>query len=90
VRRDISITVAEEIPVTEIMHLISKTTPDVLYNLELFDVYHGEAIDLGKKSLALGLTFLRTSSTLTDEEVESAVGSILENLHKGYGALLRE
>ena len=90
VRRDISITVAEEIPVTEIMHLISKTTPDVLYNLELFDVYRGEAIDLGKKSLALGLTFQRTSSTLTDEEVESAVGSILENLNKEYGALLRE
>ncbi|MEE9160242.1 MAG: phenylalanine--tRNA ligase subunit beta [Gammaproteobacteria bacterium] len=90
VRRDISITVAEEIPVAEIMHLISKTTPDVLYNLELFDVYRGEAIDLGKKSLALGLTFLRTSSTLTDEEIESSVGSILENLHKVYGALLRE
>ena len=90
VRRDISITVAEEIPVAEIMHLISKTTPDVLYNLELFDVYRGEAIDLGKKSLALGLTFLRTSSTLTDEEIESSVGSILENLHKAYGALLRE
>jgi len=62
----------------------------VLYNLELLDVYRGEAIDLGKKSLALGLTFLRTSSTLTDEEIESLVGSILENLHKAYGALLRE
>jgi phenylalanyl-tRNA synthetase beta chain len=82
--------VAEEISIAEIMDLIGKTTPDVLYNLELFDVYHGEAIDLGKKSLALGLTFRRTSSTLTDDEVESAVGSILEGLRKEFGASLRE
>jgi len=90
VQRDISITVAEETPIAEIMDLIGKTTPDVLYNLELFDVYRGEAIDLGKKSLALGLTFQRTSSTLTDDEVESAVGSILEGLRNEFGALLRE
>ncbi len=90
VRRDLSITVAEEISIAEIMDLIRKTTPDVLYKLELFDVYRGEAIDLEKKSLALGLTFQRTSSTLADDEVESAVGSILENLRKEFGALLRE
>lgn len=90
IRRDLSITVAEEITIAEIMILISKTASDVLYNLELFDVYRGEAIDLGKKSLALGLTFQRTSSTLTDDEVESAVGRILENLRKEFGALLRE
>ncbi len=90
VRRDLSITVAEEISITEIMDLIRKTTPDVLYNLELFDVYRGEAIDLEKKSLAFGLTFQRISSTLADDEVESAVESILENLRKEFGALLRE
>ena len=90
VQRDISITVAEETSIAEIIDLIGKTTQDVLYNLELFDVYRGEAIDLGKKSLALGLTFQRTSSTLTDDEVESAVGSILEGLRKEFGALLRE
>ena len=90
IRRDLSITVAEEITIAEIMTLIGKTASDVLYNLELFDVYRGEAIDLGKKSLALGLTFQRTSSTLTDDEVESAVGRILENLRKEFGASLRE
>ena len=90
VQRDLSITVAEETSIAEIMDLIGKITPDVLYNLELFDVYRGEAIDLGKKSLALGLTFQRTSSTLTEDEVESAVGSILEGLRKEFGASLRE
>ena len=90
VRRDISLIVGEEVLISEIMHLISKTALDVLYNLELFDVYRGEAIDLGKKSLALGLTFQRTSSTLTDDEVGLAMATIMENLRKEFGALLRE
>ncbi len=90
VQRDISIVVAEETSVAEIVDLIGKTTPDVLYSLELFDVYRGEAIDLGKKSLALGLTFQRISSTLEDDEVESVMAGVLENLRKEFGALLRE
>ena len=90
IRRDLSVTVAEEVPIAEIMHLIGKTAPDVLSNLELFDVYRGETIDLEKKSLALGLTFQRNSSTLTDSEIESAVGKILKNLRKEFGAILRE
>lgn len=90
VQRDISITVAEEISIAEIMDWIRKTTPDVLHKLELFDVYRGEAIDLGKKSLALGLTFQHTSSTLTDSGVASAEELILGSLCKKFGALLRE
>ncbi len=90
VRRDISIIVKEELPVSEMMHFISKTAPDVLHNLELFDVYRGEPIDLKEKSLALGLTFRRTSSTLTDGEVELAMIAIADSLRKEFGALLRE
>jgi phenylalanyl-tRNA synthetase beta chain len=56
----------------------------------LFDVYQGEGIDLGKKSLALGLTFQRTSSTLTDEEVELGIGEILSRLQSELGGTLRE
>ena len=90
IQRDISITVAEEISIADIMDLIGKTSQDLLYNLELFDVYRGEVIDLEKKSLTFGLTFQRTSSTLTEDEVELAVGNILENLRNQFGASLRE
>ncbi|MFQ5661113.1 MAG: phenylalanine--tRNA ligase subunit beta [Gammaproteobacteria bacterium] len=90
VRRDIAILVDREIAVHEIMKHIKTSCPDLLDNLELFDVYMGEGIDLEKKSLALCLTFMRTSSTLTDGEVDNTVEEILNTLHSRFGATLRE
>ena len=63
---------------------------DLLTNLELFDVYQGEGIEKGKKSLALGLTFQATSSTLKDEEVETIMENVIDGLHNKFGAKLRE
>ena len=54
--------------------------------LELFAVYVGEGIDSGRKSLALGLTFQDLSRTLTDTDVEDAVGKVLQALGKKFGA----
>ncbi|MBI4005576.1 MAG: phenylalanine--tRNA ligase subunit beta [Gammaproteobacteria bacterium] len=90
VRRDLAIVVKENIPVADIMRCIRKLSPEVLINLELFDVYQGEGIDLGKKSLALGLTFQKSSSTLIDKEVEAIMGKILNRLRKEFDAILRE
>jgi phenylalanyl-tRNA synthetase beta chain len=90
IRRDMALVVADEIPVAEIMRCIGDIAPDELSNLELFDVYHGEGIEKGKKSLALGLTFQRSSSTLIDEEAEAIQSRILESLKNKFGAKLRE
>ena len=90
INRDIAIVVDEGVSLANIMHCIRKSAPDTLINLELFDVYRGEGIDLGKKSLALGLTFQGSSSTLTDEEVEETMGEILASLKEGLGGVLRE
>ncbi|HSR63964.1 MAG TPA: phenylalanine--tRNA ligase subunit beta [Gammaproteobacteria bacterium] len=90
VRRDLALVVPEEVPLSSITRCINSAAPEALYNLELFDVYQGEGIDLGKKSLALGLTFQRSSSTLTDEEVEAIVGDMLVRLKRACGVTLRE
>ncbi len=90
IKRDISIVVDETVAAAELMDTIRKASNEVLTNLELFDVYRGEGIDSGKKSLALGLTFQRSSSTLTDEEADVAISDILKSLHEKYGAILRE
>ncbi|MEE8321951.1 MAG: phenylalanine--tRNA ligase subunit beta [Gammaproteobacteria bacterium] len=90
IRRDMALVVADEIPVAEIMKCIGDIAPDELSNLELFDVYHGEGIEKGKKSLALGLTFQRSSSTLIDEEAEVILCRILESLKNKFGGKLRE
>ena len=90
VRRDLAIVVSKDVQSTDIMQCIRSSAPEILINLELFDVYQGEGIDLGKKSLALGLTFQKSSSTLIDKEVEAIVGEILIRLQREFDAKLRE
>ena len=90
VRRDLSIIVPEQVTVDDVLQQVEMAAGDYLHNLELFDLYRGEGIDLGKKSLALGLTFQRSSSTLIDEEVDSLMVLILKSLQEKFGAMLRE
>ena len=90
VRRDISILVDKAVSAEKVMSVIKSASPKLLSNLELFDVYHGEGIELLKKSLALGLTFQASSNTLTDEEVEGEVEAILAALNSELDGKLRE
>ncbi|NNE37065.1 MAG: phenylalanine--tRNA ligase subunit beta, partial [Gammaproteobacteria bacterium] len=90
IRRDISVIVDENLPAIEVIKAVIETGSKLLDNLELFDVYQGEGIDLGKKSLALGLTFRGSSSTLTDEEADIVTNDVISSLHDQFGAILRE
>ncbi len=89
IRRDITVIVDSKIPVNDVMLAVKSVASEWLHNLELFDLYQGEGIDLEKKSLALGLTFQRSSSTLTDDEVGEVVDRILYTLQQKFGAILR-
>ncbi len=90
IKRDISVLVDQRVAVAEAFNIIRNSASDLLSNLQLFDVYQGEGIEIGKKSLTFGLTFQQSSRTLTDSEVESLVGDILGALHTQLGATLRE
>ena len=90
VARDIAIVLDDSIALAEVLAEIKKSATNLLTNLELFDVYHGEGIEKGKKSLALGLTFQTTSSTLKDEEVEAIMKEVIAGLNDKFGATLRE
>lgn len=90
VRRDLALVVPDTVSAQEVLDCIGNNATDVLNKLELFDVYRGEGIDSGKKSLAIGLTFQRSSSTLTDSEVDALVSGILDAMRQAYGAELRE
>lgn len=90
IRRDLSLVLSESINASHVSDCIEKTASELLKNLELFDVYVGEGIELGKKSLTFGLTFQRSSSTLVDTEVDALIEDILAQLHTEFGATLRE
>ena len=63
---------------------------NLLRNLELLDVYQGEPVAPGKKSVTLGLTFQRISDTLTDNQADNMVTQILDSLRKEFDVQLRE
>jgi phenylalanyl-tRNA synthetase beta chain len=90
VRRDLAIVVDRDLPAADLMAVIRESGGALLNNLELFDVYEGEGIDSGKKSLALCLTFQKSSSTLVDLEVEHVLGKILMAVRDRFGGTLRE
>ena len=89
VLRDLSVTVDEGVSAQAVLKCVGQAGGDMLQNLELFDVYRGEGIDSGQKSLTLSLTFQERSRTLDEAEVEASLSIILDSLAKHLGATLR-
>ena len=90
IRRDIAVVVEQAISAAEVLNTIRLCGSVYLTNVELFDVYVGEGIDSGRKSLALGLTLQDLSRTLTDNEIDQELNQILSALNSKLGATLRE
>ena len=90
VRRDLSLMVPEAITASTVRECIEQAGVEVLEDLELFDVYFGEGIDSGMKSISLALTFQSRSRTLDDAEVDTALSVILDSLTRKPGVALRE
>jgi phenylalanyl-tRNA synthetase beta chain len=89
VRRDIALLVDENTPVTRLFECIKSTSSAVLQEILLFDVYTGKGVDIGLKSVALGLILQGFSRTLTDEDVDLELEKIVTALNKDFGATLR-
>ena len=85
--RDIALVVGLEVTNGQVLDIIRKFP--LVDSLALFDVYSGEQVPPGKKSLAYRLTFLSPSKTLTDEAVGSVLKQIVDNLARDLGATLR-
>ncbi len=87
--RDISILVDQKISFAELEAVIEKSNAAYLTNLKVFDVYEGKHIENNRKSVALSLTFQDNSRTLSDEEVNSAVDTVVTALQAECSAQLR-
>lgn len=89
VRRDISVVVSQSVSVGQLEASIRKNGPEFLQKVVTFDVYSGEKVDSGMKSVALGLILQDFSRTLEESEVDTAMQCILDGLNKEVGAILR-
>jgi phenylalanyl-tRNA synthetase beta chain len=90
IRRDIAIVVDESVRFSDIRQAIRGSAPEILREILIFDVYTGEKVDSGRKSLALGLILQESSHTLTDEKVESVMAQVISTLKEHYNAQLRD
>jgi phenylalanyl-tRNA synthetase beta chain len=88
VLEDIALILDEPIPAAQVEALIRQTGGKVLTEVKLFDVYHGEQIGAGKKSLAYSLTY-QAEKTLTDKEAAAIRNKIVRRLENELGAKLR-
>jgi phenylalanyl-tRNA synthetase beta chain len=85
--RDIALVVGAEVTHRRVRDIIR--TFSLVERVSLFDVYSGEPVPQGKKSLAYRITFQSPTQTLTDEEVNKVLQQILDQLSREVGAALR-
>ncbi|SJZ38564.1 phenylalanyl-tRNA synthetase beta subunit [Pilibacter termitis] len=89
VTRDIALLVNEEITNQAITQAIFEVGTRFLKKVHLFDLFAGEKLGAGKKSLAYSLTFSNAEATLTDEEINAAMEKITSKLEEMFGAEIR-
>jgi len=89
VLQDLAVVVGDQVRAAAVQGLIAEAGGFLLKQVRLFDVYYGEPVQAGKKSLAFGLTFQAPDKTLSDETVAKHVKRIVGRLSKELGAELR-
>jgi len=88
-QRDLSFVVDEEITSSSIKDAILSKAGSNLKEINLFDIYTGKGISKGQKSLTYALSWQAVNRTLTDDEVDTAVGRVVAFLSKKFNAKLR-
>jgi len=88
VRRDIAVLVDEKVDAQTLLDTLNSQNAPYVTELALFDVYRGQGVEEGKKSLAFRVLLKDTQKTLTDSEIEPSIAMLVEALHK-IGAKLR-
>ena len=89
IKRAMAIVVNERMNAESLLKEIKKKGGEFLKNTNVFDIFQGESIGAGKKSLAFNLTFYSLERTLTEEEIEAQMKQILEALEAKFSAKLR-
>jgi len=89
VLEDLALVVDETLPAERVAEVIHQAGGKIVTGVRLFDVYRGEKIGAGKKSLAYSLTYQAPNKTLTDRDVAGIRTRILRRLEQELGAALR-
>lgn len=89
ITRDIALVVNKEVVVGDIEKVIKEAGGKMLKEVAVFDLYEGDRLEEGKKSVAFSLRYFDPERTLTDEDVSKAHGKVLSAVEEKVGATLR-
>lgn len=89
VRRDLSLLLDRSVAYAQLEQIAHKAEQKLLRKVDLFDVYEGDKLPAGKKSYAISFILQDSGKTLTDEQVDKAMGRIRGAMEKEVGAELR-
>jgi phenylalanyl-tRNA synthetase beta chain len=89
VRRDVALVVDEAVPAEAVVAAMRGADIPTVARVALFDVYRGPGVEAGKKSLAILVLMQDTERTLTDADIDAAVGTLLALAASTFGASLR-
>ena len=87
--RDLAFIFDKEVNADEIKEVIQNSAGEFYKDLEIFDIYEGERIDAGKKSIALSISWQSSSKTLLDSDIDTAVEKIVNSIKKELDGTLR-
>jgi phenylalanyl-tRNA synthetase beta chain len=89
VRQDLAFTVPEDVPAGDLVEAAKDAAGDALREMRAFDVYRGDQVGPGRKSIAFSVAFQSPERTLTDEDAAELRSRIVERLRDAFGAQLR-
>jgi len=89
IRRDLAVLLPKDVDYQAVSDCINASAGPFLVKLRVFDVYQGENLKKGYKSLAISLIFKNVSSTLKDEDVDPLIETVVSDLDNHLGAQLR-
>ena len=87
--RDIALVMKEEIEVGQIDEIIRREKCPIIESYKMFDVYKGEQVKAGHKSVAYRITFRAPERTLIEQEVADVMKTLVEKLSNKLGAEIR-
>ena len=90
IRRDIAVVVDEKVTAAELVDAVAEAAPDLIRDVRIFDIYRGDKIEAGRKSIAIGLILQETSRTLTDDDADTAMAAAIAKLEDKFAAYLRD
>ena len=89
VTRDLAVVLDDSVLVGDMIDMIKKSS-DFIETVELFDIYKGEHIEAGKKSVAIGLTLRNKVGTLNEEDINKVIDKVLNIIRTKFAGEIRQ